>query len=416
MAQLQQLIDIIPTLSEYGISNFIETGTGGGETLSYVKDYPFKLIQSCEIEPTQYEKLCKQFAAPNIKLWNGSSTEMLKKMLDQCDGPALIFLDAHFPGAGYVRTEFKTDEYSISDTLPLEKELAIIRDWKYGCESVIVVDDLRIYKSGNYEGGDWPERESLFGNLDSSFLYDSLTDHRYEEKLVHQGCIIYYPVISSVSVSHKDTATIGDFANSWPYLSKLAQQLGPLKISLPAVYSKFQGFKEFLEYQDFVKNVDFEDRICDMDVQSHLDTRYPTPRRSYWNATSLGSEIDRNLKLKVEDIEIHSSILDKTIIIDRTLNNVMRNTGWFNDTDKYYFLDFSMPMSYNINICLKAKNVIATFTGLTIILDLFYKEHDLIWFDDIDGNECFKDHYFQDRNTKLFYYKDYQNVINNTTV
>ena len=73
-------------------------------------------------------------------------------MLNEIDGPALIFLDAHFPGAGYVRTEFKTDSYSIEDTLPLEQELKLISEWKYAKDSVIVVDDLRIYKPGNYEG------------------------------------------------------------------------------------------------------------------------------------------------------------------------------------------------------------------------------------------------------------------------
>ena len=113
MAHLQQLVDVESTLNKYNLKYLIETGTGAGETLSYVKNLPLELIQSCEIEKTQFNTLKEQFTNENIKLWNGSSTVMLKSMLNEIDGPALIFLDAHFPGAGYVRNEFKTEEYSL---------------------------------------------------------------------------------------------------------------------------------------------------------------------------------------------------------------------------------------------------------------------------------------------------------------
>lgn len=194
MAQLQQLIDVPEILKKYNLRNLIETGTGGGETLSYVSALDLDLIQSCEIEKTQFDKLIQIFSKSNIKLWNGSSTTMLKSMLNEINSPALIFLDAHFPGAGYVRDEFKTDNYSIEDTLPLEKELKLISEWEYAKDSVIVVDDLRIYKAGNYEGGDWAERESLFGNLDYNFLYEILDNtHLVIEKMVHQGGLVYIP-------------------------------------------------------------------------------------------------------------------------------------------------------------------------------------------------------------------------------
>lgn len=194
MAHLQQLINVTETLKEYNLRNLIETGTGAGETLSFVRPLDLDLIQSCEIEESQFNKLKEAFPDSNIKLWNGSSTTMLKSMMDELNGPALIFLDAHFPGAGYVRTEFKTEVYSIEDTLPLEQELKLISEWEYAKDSVIVVDDLRIYKAGNYEGGDWTEREELFGQLNYNFLYDTLEDtHLVVEKTVHQGVLIYLP-------------------------------------------------------------------------------------------------------------------------------------------------------------------------------------------------------------------------------
>ena len=214
-------------------------------------------------------------------------------------------------------------------------------------------------------------------------------------------------------ITHKDTATIGDFANTWPFLSQLAKQHGPLEITLPKTYEKFLGLKDFLEFQDFVKQIDFNDGEGDLDVQSHANWHIkntPLPRRCYYTAEQLNISIDRDLILKVSNIEISDFLLNKTIVVDRTETHILKSTGWF-QTNDYYWLDYSKPLPYNINICLKAKKIIATFTGLPIILDLFNKEFDLIWFDDIDGNTAYKDHYFQERNSKLFYYKNYKDFV-----
>lgn len=194
MAQLFQLIDIQSIKTKYNLNYLIETGTGDGETLSYVRNLNFNLIQSCEIEQTQYDRLKERFTDPNIKIWKGDSKSVLQLMMYSIDGPALFFLDAHFPGTGYVRSEFKSNQYSLQETLPLEQELEVISNWKHSKDSVIVVDDLRIYKSGNYEAGDWPEREQLFGQLNYDFLYSILNKtHDVTETLSQQGGIIYTP-------------------------------------------------------------------------------------------------------------------------------------------------------------------------------------------------------------------------------
>lgn len=209
-------------------------------------------------------------------------------------------------------------------------------------------------------------------------------------------------------ISHKNTNTIGDFANTWPLLSHLSKTAGPLEITLPGFYSSFNGLKEFLEYQDFCRAVDFNDRPSDLDVQAYTNYDNPViPTRCYYTAQKLNKTIDRELILNIENQIISPSIYEKIIIIDRAKTNVLKNTNWFN-SDKYHWLDFSKPLTYNINICLKAKKIIATFTGLPIILDLFNKQFDLIWFDDINGNIAYKDHYFPERNSKLYYYKDYE--------
>lgn len=206
MAQLYQIVDVLSLIDKYNLEYFIETGTGAGETLSYISDLNFKLIQSCEIETSQYLSLKEQFVKSNIKLWNGSSTDILPLMLKFVEGPCLFFLDAHFPGTGYIRKEYKTSIYSDEESLPLKKELEIIASWQHCKDSVIVIDDLRIYQSDNYEGGlfepdvgwtkeDWVDREKLFGDIDCKFLYDTLkSTHSITKILKHQGSILYSPL------------------------------------------------------------------------------------------------------------------------------------------------------------------------------------------------------------------------------
>ena len=209
-------------------------------------------------------------------------------------------------------------------------------------------------------------------------------------------------------ITHKNTATIGDFANTWPLLSETSKRYGPVDISLPSIYQKFLGFKEFLEYQDFVNTVDFDNRDGDIDVQAHADESLPIPKRCYYSASKMQWPINRELVLKVADIEIPKELLQKPIVIDRTLNNTIRKHNLFN-SDEYYWLDFSNSLSYNINICIKTNQPIySTFTGLPIILDLFNIEQTLIWFDDVPGEQAFDWHYFPERKTKLIYYKDFK--------
>lgn len=213
-----------------------------------------------------------------------------------------------------------------------------------------------------------------------------------------------------ISFGDESVGTIGDFATSWPLISQLSKVEGPLEITLNDRYKKFLGLKDFLEYQDFVKCVDFENRKADINIPCCTDWTLTEkePFRSYCGANKLRSSIDRNLILKVSPIEIPEDIISKKIVINRWGNNIFKNIRWFNSSE-YYWLDYSNSLSYNINICLKAKKVIAAFTGLSVILDLFNKEFDLIWFDDMftNGEDGHKEFFFKERNSKLFYYKEY---------
>jgi hypothetical protein len=195
MANLNQLINIKEIKQKYNLNNFIETGTGMGETIDDILNYNFFSIQSCEIEPIQFEKLNNKYTQPNVKIYLGKSSDSLPKMLNNVDGPSLIFLDAHFPGQGYVRNTFVEDSYTIEEIIPLETELNILKNHKYINECVIVIDDLRIYKKGNYIKGDWEEGREILKNPNYDFL-DLLNDtHIKIESEIEQGCVFYYPKI-----------------------------------------------------------------------------------------------------------------------------------------------------------------------------------------------------------------------------
>ena len=194
MASLHELINIEDVKSKYGLTSFIETGTGMGETITNLIKYNFKLIQSCEIENLQYELNILKFNQDNVLLHLGKSETILPIMLDNSNSPSLIFLDAHFPGQGYVRSEFVEDEYKMSEILPLEVELNILEKWEHIDKSVVVIDDIRIYEKGDYEKGDWPEGRELLNNPSFEFIESFLTTTHDKIKLnKHQGCIIYTP-------------------------------------------------------------------------------------------------------------------------------------------------------------------------------------------------------------------------------
>lgn len=194
MANVTDLIDVLDTKEKFGLKYFIETGTGLGESLNKILNINFDLFQSCEIEETQYSKNVEKFNRPNIKLHLGSSIDCLPKMLENAKGPTLFFLDAHFPGQGYVRGEYVNNMFEMFDIIPLEKEFNILEKFEHINNSVVVVDDLRIYKPGNYDHGDWEEGRRILGNPDNNFLELFLKDsHEKLELTIHQGCLIYLP-------------------------------------------------------------------------------------------------------------------------------------------------------------------------------------------------------------------------------
>ena len=108
----------------YGLDTFVETGTSGGNTVEAVRKH-FRLVLSVE-----KEGLSSRFKdVPNVRLYHGSSSEMLPKMLEEHEvKKALFWLDAHGDGK-------PTDD---GDQVP--KELQAIE--RQAPDSLVVIDDI----------------------------------------------------------------------------------------------------------------------------------------------------------------------------------------------------------------------------------------------------------------------------------
>jgi hypothetical protein len=144
-------------LSNYHLQTFIETGTARGDSLDYAAQRPeFSHLLSCEIEPLLAAGACCRFNEDARISVVRMESGLFMQMVARADlAPALIWLDAHYPGAGFGLKDYGA---AMPETvrLPLGRELDQIRQHRQG-RDVILIDDLRIYETGDYEAGPLPE-------------------------------------------------------------------------------------------------------------------------------------------------------------------------------------------------------------------------------------------------------------------
>ncbi len=148
---------------DHGLRWFIETGTAHGHGLAHAIDQVcFQGHDSIECHAATAAQARERFAmVPLVSIHEGSSPEVLSDMLSVKDlGPALCWLDAHFPGADVGAAGYDA-EPDPARRWPLQGELdAIAKSGRRG--DVILVDDLRIYT-----GQTWPyERCVLAPEID----------------------------------------------------------------------------------------------------------------------------------------------------------------------------------------------------------------------------------------------------------
>lgn len=141
----------------YGITTFVETGTGRGDGLAAVLD-SFDDLLSCEMHSDVWKFVEQRFALmPHVRLFHCQSDVF---MADVCRilpqrAPLMFWLDAHFPGADYGYAAF-TAEANGDIRLPLQWELQAIVRYRPHHRDVILIDDARIWLDGPFAHGNVP--------------------------------------------------------------------------------------------------------------------------------------------------------------------------------------------------------------------------------------------------------------------
>lgn len=122
-----------------GYRVLVETGTYLGDTVEHFRD-SFKDIYSIELGKELAAAARARFTSfPHIKIIEGDSTEVLPRLLEEINEPAIFWLDAHCSEGNTVRG----NDYS-----PILSELSSILS--NPIRHVIVIDDARLFDGINY--------------------------------------------------------------------------------------------------------------------------------------------------------------------------------------------------------------------------------------------------------------------------
>jgi hypothetical protein len=152
---LLRRFDLAPLIERHELEVFVETGTGGGDSLDWAASFGFDTLYSCEIEPILAVGAIARFAAePRALIVRADSAAFLSMVMRPELPPALVWLDAHFPGADFGLRDYQADGIPEDIRLPLRRELDILA--RRPGRDVILIDDLRLIESGDYESGPLP--------------------------------------------------------------------------------------------------------------------------------------------------------------------------------------------------------------------------------------------------------------------
>jgi len=214
MAKLQNAIHLRSTFEDFNIKHYVETGTGGildsygQNSLLQVSQLqiPDLKMHSIEILERIYNEAVEYFKNnPNVCMHHGNSHDELPKAIDELDeNPALFFLDAHFPDSyrnEYNQEVIRDDPDYIK--IPLEGEIRILCQKRDVSKDIIVIDDIRIYKEGPFQNGNFENKE-LHGGQNLNFVEELLdTTHILIESYLEEGYLICFPIGTDVETLRK---------------------------------------------------------------------------------------------------------------------------------------------------------------------------------------------------------------------
>lgn len=155
-------LDMKHDFTSYLNDTFIETGSYVGDGIQAALDAGFKQVLSVELSPFYYEH-CKQRFKGNkkVRLFLGSSIDVLPRLLKVIKTPITFWLDAHYSGGKTAKAK---------QDVPILEELEIIKN-HFIKTHTILIDDMRL--TGKV-GSDWEkvtkqEVESSIGVINSDY-------------------------------------------------------------------------------------------------------------------------------------------------------------------------------------------------------------------------------------------------------
>lgn len=232
---------------------------------------------------------------------------------------------------------------------------------------------------------------------------------------------------------------LGDFANCLPALSgfyKLTKH--KMSFTICDRLQRFVGLKELLLAQDMFCEVQFlhehpltnKDYFILIDDQDQEENEDHLPIATFKYANSIRKNykidfaIDDEFELNVPKLNI--DYMDNKILVgdrwssndapdvdERRYSYMIKESGILDHKETHY-LDYTKDLLYNCSLIKYNPNpFVTTFTGIGILADMMRKDQYIVWGDDLHNwnnkpiEHSFKMHYFQNRNSKLVYIKDF---------
>jgi len=134
------------TKYKLGSGIFIESGSLYGDTIQRALDCGYTTVYSIEIDDGLYElvkgRFEEQIKDGTVKLYHGSTIDVLPNILKEIDEPVTFWLDAHLHNG----------DYGVVHNAPVVEELSIISEHHIK-DHLIMVDDMRIIRNANWGRG-----------------------------------------------------------------------------------------------------------------------------------------------------------------------------------------------------------------------------------------------------------------------
>lgn len=139
-------------LQKTGLRTLVETGLyegagSGGGCIDLLDS-----LVIIDISPENCDKAGRNY--PSARVIQGDSAEVLPAILPDL-GPALFWLDAHYV------VDYDTEDVLDKYPVPLIRELSAIVSWQHAPQSVVLVDDVRLF--GAYG---WPTLDDVLALAD----------------------------------------------------------------------------------------------------------------------------------------------------------------------------------------------------------------------------------------------------------